>query len=275
MDARWLAQFSIDDWIEVGVLVLVVAAAGARELIKFFSPKPKPEDQPDPMARKRTTSPPPSQARPVARPMPPVVVQRRTIIRTASGDSGEESSRTTIETVFPTAPAAPRAHPPSSVPQEAGDAPPTVPEEVASLPNVIFEMLGLPTPEAPRPPRSRQRPPRPRPPRRQEGPPAAPPRPASVSRRAAPPPDEERPHQRVVADALTPAALQTEQTARDASGGQAPPEAAHAADHGRPPGHDLRRRLHSHSALRESIALAEILGPPLGLRPFDERLPAA
>lgn len=245
MDCFAAGRFNLDDWVQVVVLVVIfVLAPLAKKLSDIFrasstSDKPSSADKSlSRQPRERATPLPP--ARPTARPMspPPVVTQPMTRGELARGSQAAEPAPSRLE--------------------EAE-------QEALTLPDALFEMLGVPKPEIiiKRTVKQRTVPPTRAPalvrqssaPRSSHESKARPSSPAHRKRivAAASPPPAEAPdeeHHRLVPDRDEPPAPSADSPGPDIFA-------------------DVRRP--TRRSLRQAIIFREILAPPLSLRTPDDR----
>lgn len=229
-----MARFQLDDWMNFLIIAIVALGAIAKKLIEVFSSKslrqsPLERMAEEAQAREAQDSAP--SARPVARPLSPAVLRRDV-----------EAGR------------------PVATPM------PPVAEPRTNLPEIIFEMLGVPMPQAPkRPPAGpRKMHPRPVPPSRTPVGPAVQPRHVAQRPAEAAPP-RHRPRAAVAAPAEPmPPDRDTRAGLLDKEALIDPAESiVRAVD---------PRELLSHRSLRHAVILSEILGLPLSLRPYEDRV---
>ncbi len=238
-----LAQYDFGEILQFVILVAIfILAPLAKKLIQMFSPKQPDEVAPEGKPTRQRVP------RPVARPLPPTTIERQ------------------IESPRPVS----RPLPPSAEVGPQGEKPAT------SLPEVIFEMLGVPVPEElkkrrqaadepPAPAAPAQRKVRRTGPARRDGEKVrserhaerqesahrrtkvaeSPPAPRQAGESAAPP----RTDREITDEAFTKAYAQYEQGGLDFD----------------------RRELLTRQAARRAIILTEILGPPRSLHPYEDR----
>lgn len=240
-----LARYDIGEILQFVILVAIfILAPLAKKLIQMFSPKPPDEGAPTPDATSRRQRVP----RPVARPLPPTTIERQT------------------EAPRPVA----RPLPPAAEVETATE------KSSGSLPEVIFEMLGVPVPEEFKKRRQAadEEPATPAPAEQKV-------RRAPTARRETEKVRRQRPAERKESAHRRTKVADSQRVSRPSDVAAVPPKTdretsddaftqAYALYEQSVVDFDLRELL-TRQAARRAIILTEVLGPPRSLHPYEDR----